>query len=101
MHNKIYAIPVEIMQGTGEEVRRFYFYTPVVCVCVTRPVAVVGPNPCHVVPAAVQVSLWPESSRHFSHAGLTMLRESRRGGCALTCQGVCLCVRPCTFVRVH
>lgn len=25
MHNKIYAIPIEIMQGTGEEVRRFCF----------------------------------------------------------------------------
>lgn len=25
MHNKIYAIPIEIMQGTGEEVRRCCF----------------------------------------------------------------------------
>lgn len=31
MHNKIYAIPVEIMQGTGEEVRRFAS-TPLGCV---------------------------------------------------------------------
>ena len=29
MHNKIYAIPTEIMQGTGEEVRQFCFYTTV------------------------------------------------------------------------
>lgn len=29
MHNKIYAIPIEIMQGTGEEVRRFCFSTTV------------------------------------------------------------------------
>lgn len=36
MHNKIYAIPIEIMQGTGEEVRRFCFHTTVVCTCHTR-----------------------------------------------------------------
>lgn len=36
MHNKIYAIPIEIMQGTGEEVRWLCFYTTVVCVCRTH-----------------------------------------------------------------
>lgn len=25
MHNKIYAIPIEVMQGTGEEVSAFLF----------------------------------------------------------------------------
>lgn len=27
MHNKIYAIPLEIMQGTGEEVTKWEFHT--------------------------------------------------------------------------
>lgn len=36
MHNKIYAIPIEIMQGTGEEVRWFHFYTAVVSLCDTH-----------------------------------------------------------------
>lgn len=33
MHNKIYAIPIEIMQGTGEEVRQFCFHTMMAHVC--------------------------------------------------------------------
>lgn len=36
MHNKIYAIPVEIMQGTGEEVRQLCFSTTVACMCHTH-----------------------------------------------------------------
>lgn len=36
MHNKIYAIPIEIMQGTGEEVRRFCFYAIMACMCHTH-----------------------------------------------------------------
>lgn len=28
MHNKIYAIPIEVMQGTGEEVMIFCFVAP-------------------------------------------------------------------------
>lgn len=28
MHNKIYAIPIEVMQGTGEEVFVFLFGCP-------------------------------------------------------------------------
>lgn len=31
MHNKIYAIPVEIMQGTGEEVSWICFFMPILC----------------------------------------------------------------------
>lgn len=61
MHNKIYAIPVEIMQGTGEEVRRFCFYTTVVCVFHTHdqrhwwsPKPAMGgcPQLCTCVPVA-------------------------------------------------
>lgn len=33
MHNKIYAIPIEIMQGTGEEVRQSGFDATMAHVC--------------------------------------------------------------------
>lgn len=39
MHNKIYSIPVEVMQGTGEEVRWACAGIPVEGTPYTRPVA--------------------------------------------------------------
>lgn len=50
MYNKIFAIPLEIMQGTGEEVS----VRPWVCALRGQhPPVTAGPGDCHSLPAAV------------------------------------------------
>lgn len=86
MHNKIYAIPIEIMQGTGEEVRQFCFYTMMAHVCHLSS-GIGSPQTCHVVHPAMQ--LCPhglKASGTFRKAGLMMLgglQSSWRGTCSV------------------
>lgn len=66
MHNKIYAIPTEIMQGTGEEVRNILpFHHCGTCVSHTWAVALVVPLTCYGVPTAVCLCPVSESMGYF------------------------------------
>uniref|UniRef100_A0A8D1I7J4 Hexokinase-2 n=1 Tax=Sus scrofa TaxID=9823 RepID=A0A8D1I7J4_PIG len=96
MHNKIYAIPIEIMQGTGEEVRRLCFYTVPACVHHTSsqwhrwP-----PEPACDVCCSTVVSHGLKRQVHSARQGLGYWGAVKiwRGGLALHVSGyVCTCV---------
>lgn len=96
MHNKIYAIPIEIMQGTGEEVRRLCFYTVPACVHHTSsqwhrwP-----PEPACDVCCSTVVSRGLKRQVHSARQGLGYWGAVKiwRGGLALHVSGyVCACV---------
>lgn len=91
MHNKIYSIPVEIMQGTGEEVRGTY-------VCLSRVHWWSRDNP-YLPRDAVAV---PVALKHqvFLCCALPMIpgyEVTRERGSAC----VCLCVRACVYACLH
>lgn len=98
MHNKIYAIPIEIMQGTGEEVRRSAF-TPPRRVPLTRQW-----RPQHLPRDARSLAvrscgLKASGASAVPDLGCSGGCEGPAGGPALVGQGVCVCT--CAFVHMH
>lgn len=100
MHNKIYAIPIEIMQGTGEEVRHSGFDATMAHVCHTSSV-LRGPLPIclgvHVAlllcPCGLQALGTGHLQQHWA-PDAQGAAEFLRVRLLCMCQGAC--VRACT-----